>query len=190
MADPFLGEVKAVGFSFAPKGWAKCEGQHIDIEQNEPLYALLNTMYGGNGVTKFCLPDLRGRCILGAGIGTREQTVSQGTKSGHEYTTLNVNNIPKHSHYLENIRLNADKGDGNSSDPKGAILAKSKTDGDPAKVVTSYSKKTDYVKMAADSIAAKGTISSIGEGMAHNNMQPFTTINYIIAMEGIWPQRK
>ena len=98
MSDPFIGEIKAVGFNFAPRQWATCEGQHIAISQNNALFALLNTTFGGNGQTDFCLPDLRGRVAVGQGQGRGLTPRLWGQMGGQEDIRLTTDHLPTHTH--------------------------------------------------------------------------------------------
>jgi microcystin-dependent protein len=165
MSEPFLGEVKIVGFNFAPRGWATCDGQLLPINQNQSLYSLLGTAYGGDGRTTFALPDLRGRTPTHVGDGYQ-----WGQKGGAETQTLNVNEIPAHTHPA------SASGDAtNAPVPAGNILA---TPSQPL-----YVAPANLKQMHASSV------SSAGDGQAHDNMQPYTVLNFVIALRGLFPPR-
>lgn len=165
MSDPFLGEIKMTSFGFAPKGWALCNGQFLPINQNQALFALLGTNYGGNGIITFALPDLRGRAPLRC---TGNQIGEAGGAASH---TLTVAELPSHVHPLmvANNYLHA-------SDPTGRVLGSVEAGG-----ANSYH--------APDGTAAlhAASLTSFGASQAHNNMQPYLTANFIIALQGIFP---
>jgi microcystin-dependent protein len=165
MSDPFLGEIKLVSFSFAPRGWAFCNGQLLQIAQNQALFSLLGTTYGGNGTTTFALPDLRGRTPLHVGPG-----FVQGQRGGEENHTLITSEIPAHTHTVTASGLRA-----NLDDPTGAFWAAQESGGAFGTTVNGT--------MAPASIAAAGG------SQPHNTMQPFLTLNFVIALVGIFPSR-
>jgi microcystin-dependent protein len=169
MAEPFLGEIRMVGFEFAPAGWAMCNGQLLPIAQNVALFSLLGTLYGGNGVTTFALPDLRGRVPIhqGQGPGLSQRVI--GTPTGAEAITLTAGQMPSHTHTLEANPNNAD-----TKDPTGAVLAAGHDYAGPA---------SPPAAMSPDAIAAAGG------GASHDNMQPSLTVNFIIALQGIFPSQ-
>lgn len=168
MSEPFLAEIRIVGFNFAPRGWAFCDGQILPINQNQSLYSLLGTTYGGDGRTSFALPDLRGRVPIhvGSSNGTPH---TLGSKSGEETHTLADNEMPQHTH---NVQASADASD--SQDPTGNVLAKSGQ---------IYRSSNDLVDMV------NGTMEFEGGGQAHNNMQPYLAVNFCIALRGLFPSR-
>jgi microcystin-dependent protein len=169
MSEPFLAEIRIVGFDFAPRGWAFCDGQLLPINQNQSLYALLGTTYGGDGRTSFALPDLRGRVPMhrGSNDGPDHRL---GSKGGQETSTLALNQMPQHTHTVQ-----ASSDASTLQDPTGAVLAR---------CAPIYAKPTNLVDMAS------GTMASSGGGQAHGNMQPFLTLSFIIALEGIYPSRR
>ncbi|MDF2178066.1 tail fiber protein [Aliiglaciecola sp. CAU 1673] len=171
MSEPFLAEVKIVGFNFAPRGWAHCDGQILPINQNQSLYSLLGTTYGGDGRTSFALPDLRGRTPLHVGNG-----VLLGQKSGAENHTLTQAEIPSHTHGVRGTSSAA-----SSSSGSGQLLA---TTGGGRRAILPYAD----VSPANSQALGNGQIGSIGGG-AHNNMQPFLSINFVIALQGLFPSR-
>ncbi len=191
MSEPFIGEIRAVGFNYAPRDWAMCMGQLMEIQQNPSLYSLLGVTYGGDGRSTFALPDLRGRCLIGVGAGPGLTNRRQGERGGSEYTVLYTQNLPSHNHTFDSVkvRLNAYSGDGDLSDPTDAIFAHPKTEGKDSISVNSYSKSTSNVKMSENGSTIEGTISNTGENIPFYHMPPYLVINYIIALVGIYPPR-
>ncbi|MEM7302674.1 MAG: tail fiber protein [Pseudomonadota bacterium] len=172
MSEPFLAEIRMMGFGFAPRGWAMCDGQTLPINQNQSLYSLLGTTYGGDGRTNFNLPDLRGRVPIHTGNdGTGGVTWQEGQLGGEETHTLSVPEMPAHTHTLEGSSQ-----DGNSINTNGTVLAR--------EVGNPYSaSNANLVDLRT------GTISNAGGGQAHENMQPFLAVNYCIAIRGLFPSR-
>ena len=165
MSEPFLAEVRIVGFNFAPRGWAFCDGQILPINQNQSLYSLLGTTYGGDGRTSFALPELRGRTPIHVGQGHQ-----QGQKSGEENHTLSASEMPNHDHTLQGV-----SDVGNVPIPNGGFLARSATE--------PYHDASNLGAMKS------GTVANTGGGQAHNNMQPYLALNYCIALRGLFPSR-
>jgi microcystin-dependent protein len=163
MSEPFLAEVRIFGFTFAPRGWALCDGQILPINQNESLYSLLGTTYGGDGRTSFALPDLRGRTPIHEGNG-----YSLGQKAGAETVSLTQDHMPAHSH---RVRASIEAGD--RGVPIGAVLAAPSID--PV-----YADPGNLVDMSSDALGSAG-------GQAHNNMQPYLAVNFAIALQGTFP---
>lgn len=170
MSEPFLAEVRIVGFNFAPRGWAFCDGQILPINQNQSLYSILGTTYGGDGRTSFALPDLRSRAPMHVGTSVGEHHLL-GQKSGEETHTLTANEMPQHSH-----PQNASTTAGNTSTPNQTILAREASN--------PYSPLTTPLTPLAT-----GTITNTGGGQAHNNMQPYLALNFCIALRGLFPSR-
>ena len=174
MSEPFLAEVRIVGFNFAPRGWAFCDGQILPINQNQSLYSLLGTTYGGDGRTSFALPDMRGRTPIhvGASNGTQHR---EGQKSGEETHTLSANEMPQHDHGLEATNDSA-----NQPSPLGHV---------PAQVTAGvdfvYSSGSDNLNVTLNS----ASIANVGGGQAHENMQPYLALNFCIALQGLFPSR-
>lgn len=164
MSEPFLAEIRIVGFNFAPRGWAFCDGQILPISQNQSLYSLLGTTYGGDGRTSFALPDLRGRVPI-----HKNATHLLGQKSGQETHTLTNTEMPAHNH---SVQASADMA--TASDPTNNVLAQS------AQI---YRNSTNDVPMA------NGTMTNTGSGQAHENMQPYLAVNFCIALQGLFPSR-
>lgn len=161
MTEPFLGEIRRVAFGFVPKGWAPCDGRLLAIAQNQALFSLLGTSYGGNGVTSFGLPDLRGRSPLYA--------ANPGEVGGTESVTLSPNQLPPHTHIPRASSQAADQ-----KSPAGNYWADS--------TQNAYGAGSG-VPMAVTAIA------NTGGSQAHENMAPFLVVNYIIALQGVFPSR-
>jgi microcystin-dependent protein len=168
--DPFVAEIRIVSFNFAPRGWAYCNGQLLPISQNTALFSLLGTTYGGNGTSNFALPDIQGRAVLapeqGAGLSLR----SLGESAGAETVSLLQSEMPQHSH-------NAMAGitPGLLTSPTNNVFTRPPTG-------LGYAPATDPTGTAAP-------LGVAGSGQPHNNMQPYLTMNYIIAMQGVYPPR-
>lgn len=165
MGTPFLGEIKIVSFGFAPRSWALCNGQLLPINQNQALFSILGTTYGGNGQTTFGLPDLRGRAPLHRG----SQNIL-GTKAGEEAHTLTQSEMPAHQHFVQAMPTA-----GTSLNPTGNVLANRASE--------PYAAPNNLAPMLA------GTTGNVGGSQAHNNLQPFLVLNFCIALQGIFPSR-
>ena len=172
--DPFIGEIQAFGFSFAPRGWAKCDGQLLQISSNTALFSLLGTTYGGDGRTTFGLPDLRGRAPIHQGQGPGLTNRKIGQKSGAETVTLNTQQMPNHTH-VATLKGTTTTPPQLDDTPTNRVLAKG----------NSYADGNSNTDMGATSI----TNANTGGGQAHANMQPFLVINYCIALQGVFPSR-
>jgi microcystin-dependent protein len=171
MAEPFIGEIRLFGFNFAPQGWATCDGQLLNISQNQALYSLLGTTYGGNGTSNFNLPDFRGRTLLHANA-----TYGEGKAGGTETVALAATSeLPAHSHTLF-----ANAAPGTSNLPQGNILAATQSPDNT---------KSAYATAKVTANLAGGTLSPAGGSAGHNNMQPSLTVNFCIALTGLWPSR-
>ena len=166
--EPFIGQIQLFGFNFAPRGWAKCEGQLLSISQNSALFSLLGTMYGGDGRTTFGLPDLRGRYAMNAGQGPGLTSRQQGQKGGSETNTLVVPNLPSHAHNL------LAKEEGNTDDPTNNYLA-----GDG----------TNAFGTSTDVSMRNPSTGNTGNNQPVNNMPPYLVLNYCIALQGVFPSR-
>ena len=173
MADPFVAEIRIFPFNFAPKGWAWCNGQLLPISQNTALFSLLGTFYGGDGKSTFALPDLQGSAPLHAGQGPGLSQRFLGESGGSDTVTLLESEIPAHNHAL---RANPADGDLNAAQPERALARSS---GGPA-----YTAATSpVVQLGPQSLAPAG-----GD-QPHNNMQPYLTLYFNIALQGVFPQR-
>jgi microcystin-dependent protein len=165
MSEPFLSEIKIVSFNFPPKGWALCNGQFLPINQNQALFALLGTTYGGNGQTTFALPNLRGRVPIHF-----DASHNLGEAAGSTSVTISQQTMAQHLHFM-----NASSQGGNSLTPSGTLLANvaAKIYNDPGSLTT----------------LAPTTVSNVGGSQPHNNMMPYLVLNFIIALQGIFPSR-
>jgi microcystin-dependent protein len=170
MSEPFLGEIRIVGFNFPPRGWAFCDGQLLPISSNTALFSLLGTTYGGDGRTTFGLPDMRGRMPMHSGTGPGLDPVQLGQKGGQNDTTLNINQMPPHTHQVE-----CTSEDGETDEAPDSFLAKG------ANGETIYSSGSDGSRMNS------GMITPAGAGQPFSIMSPFIGVHYIIALQGIIP---
>jgi microcystin-dependent protein len=177
MADPFIGEIIMFGGNFAPRGWALCNGQLLPIASFDALFAVLGTTYGGDGRTTFGLPDLRGRMAVHAGQGPGLPNVRLGEKAGAASTTLNINNLPVHDH---DHQLRGSTAVANTSSPGGAVPAVNRL-----RRYGIYQTGAPDTDMSTEAISA----APVGGGQAFNNMPPYQAVNFIIALEGIFPPR-
>jgi microcystin-dependent protein len=164
MAEPFLSEIRLFSFNYAPKGWALCNGQLLPINQNQALFSLLGTTYGGNGQTTFALPDLRGRYAMHEGNGH-----TLGEKAGTESVTINQSQMPQHLHFMQAASKDADL-----AIPGGNLLANFNN---------GYRSASNLTTLLA------GTIGNVGGSQAHTNMSPYLVINFCIALIGIFPSQ-
>lgn len=164
--DPFLGEIKMMSFNFAPKGWAQCNGQQMPINQNQALFSLLGTTFGGNGQTTFALPNLRDRVPLHTGNG-----LSLGQAGGEDNHTLTKPEMPSHIHLVTATNLTT----GLTNAPTGTLL-----NSPPEKC---------YTPAAALTNMHPTTLANVGGSQPHANQQPYTTLNFCIALQGIFPSR-
>ena len=172
MSDPFLAEIRIYPYNFAPRGWAFCQGQLLAISQNTALFALLGTTYGGNGITTFGLPDLRGRVPVHVGQGPGLSPYDLGQVGGTETVTLSSSQLAPHPHPANCLNAN-----GNQPQPNNAVWA------------TDLGGNPQYGTTKAAGTMAPNIIGPSGGGQAHNNIQPYQTLNYVIALQGIFPQR-
>ena len=173
MSEPFVGEVRMFAGNFAPRGWAFCDGQLLAVSQNDALFSLLGTVYGGDGQTTFGLPDMRGRLALHAGQGPGLSERRLGAKGGSEHETLTVNQIPSHKH-----NLTANNAAGTSTTPTGSLSRD--TAGSNLYIQALSANKTTLNSNA---------LSNVGGSQSHSNMMPYLCVNYIIALFGIYPSR-
>jgi microcystin-dependent protein len=164
MGEPYLGEIRIVGFNFAPVGWAFCDGLLMSIGQNDALYNLIGTTYGGDGQSTFGLPNLLGRVPI-----HQDSGFVMGQLGGSEQVTLSTTQIPDHSHSLEASTSPADSGS-----PGGNLLATT--------AVEAYIPPTNLVAMTGES-------TQTGGGQPHDNMQPYLCLNFIIALAGVYPSQ-
>jgi microcystin-dependent protein len=164
MSEPFLSEIKLVSFNFPPKGWALCNGQLLPINQNQALFALLGTVYGGNGQTNFALPNLRGRVPTHQGSGH-----TLGEAAGSTAVTINIQQMPQHLHFAQ--------GSSNGGDT-------------PTAVGNLLSSALNVYRQPDNLITIEPTsVTSLGGSQPHNNMMPYLVLNFIIALQGIFPSQ-
>ncbi|MDP3913848.1 MAG: tail fiber protein [Bacteroidota bacterium] len=168
MSEPFLAEIRIVSFNFPPKGWAFCNGQILPINQNQALFSLLGTTYGGNGQTTFALPDLRGRTP----VHVDNSSIQLGQRAGEENHTLTVAEMPSHLHIPKIVNA-----DGANTPPPTPSISKSKIE------------QRFSTVSPGSTVMNPSSISNSGGGQAHNNMQPSLVLNYCIALQGIFPSR-
>ena len=173
MAEPFLAEIRIMSFDYPPKGWALCNGQLLPINQNQALFSLLGTTYGGNGQTTFALPNLQSRWPLHFGQGPGLSSYDLGQSAGVETVTLIGQEIPAHTH-----PINCTDTDGDSAKPPGNILASN------AAGAATYFSGAASGQLNATSIPPSG-----GGNQPHTNIQPYLALNFCIALEGIFPSR-
>jgi len=162
MSEPFLSEIRIMSFVFAPKGWALCNGQLLPINQNQALFSLLGTTFGGDGRVNFALPDLRGRTPIHVG-----SSHTLGERGGEQAHTLSIAELPTHTHVLQGSGTNAA-----TNSPNGAVLANS---------TGVYHAATSLISLSPTSV------TNTGGSQAHLNMEPFLTLSFCIALQGIFP---
>ena len=168
--DPFIGEIRLFAGNYAPRGWALCQGQLLPIQQYQAVFSILGTMYGGDGRQSFGLPDLRGRVPVHQGQGPGLTPRSMGERSGAETITLAAAELPPHQHTLGVTRALA-----TTTSPTGALLAEAEAD------ITQTG--------AGGAGAAGGQVAPAGQGLPHDNLPPTLVLNYIIALQGVFPAR-
>lgn len=169
MADPFVAEIRIFPFNFAPKGWAFCDGQVLPLSQNTALFSLLGTTYGGDGKSNFALPDLQGRAPMHPGQGPGLSLHDLGESGGSETVTLLESEIPAHSHTLNTSTIPAD------------ALA-------PSKFAVGTGNNA-YAPPGNIAFAAPEALAPAGGNLPHNNMQPYLTLSFCIALQGVFPPR-
>lgn len=171
MSEPFVGEIRMFAGNFAPRGWAFCDGQLLAVSQNDALFSLLGTVYGGDGRTTFGLPDMRGRIPVHAGTGPGLSPQRLGAKLGSESETLTVNQLPSHTHPLNATSAAA-------------------TDNNPSGKLTGESASVDlYFEGDPNADMASSAITEVGGSRSHTNLMPFLCVHFIIALVGIYPSR-
>jgi microcystin-dependent protein len=169
--DPFVAEIRIFPFNFAPKGWAFCDGQLLPLSQNTALFSLLGTTYGGNGKSNFALPDLQGRAPMHPGQGPGLSLHDLGETGGSDTVTLLESEIPAHPH-----TVNASQGDGNERSPAGQLLA-------TGVGISQYQAPGQLTQLAPSAI------TPAGGDQPHNNLQPYLTLYFNIALQGVFPPR-
>ena len=171
MSEPFVGEIRMFAGNFAPRGWAFCDGQLLAVSQNDALFSLLGTIYGGDGRTTFGLPDMRGRIPIHAGSGPGLSPRRLGAKAGAENVTLTVNQLPSHTHPVRAVTATA-----TDNNPQDKLIAESPS-------ISAYAEVDQSANMAT------GSITSTGGSRSHTNLMPYLCVNFIIALVGIYPSR-
>lgn len=186
--DPFIGEIVMFGGNFAPRGWALCNGQLLAISQNSALFSILGTTYGGDGRTTFALPDLRGRSAIHPGTGPGLSTIKLGQRGGAEYHTLNVLEMPNHSHSGAALKgsIMVNDEDATTDDPANASFGIAQAS---AGDVSPYNSIANSKAMAANSVAVTGNTLATGGNQSFYIRNPFEGVNFIIAMLGVYPSR-
>ena len=180
--EPFLGQIMMFAGNFAPRGWAKCEGQLLSIAENTALFSILGTTYGGDGRTTFGLPDLRSRIPVGAGQGPGLSHYQQGPGGGHEQVYLNVTNLPAYNHSASGTVKAAStppSGAGNQSAPTNNNFA---SDGS-----NNYSNQAANVSMASNNVSVE--VGNTGGNVPFSVVQPWCSVTFVIALQGVFPSR-
>lgn len=179
MTSPFVCEIRTFCFNFAPRGWAFCDGQILPIAQNTAVFSLLGTMYGGNGQSTFALPDLQGRVPINFGQGPGLNNYNLGEFGGVDTVSLLVSEMPAHNHSFSGTSASA-----NDKRPKtGSALAQTTKTG-PISPGDNY-----YAVPGALASLNSGTVAAAGASLPHNNLQPYLTLNFCIALQGVFPPR-
>jgi microcystin-dependent protein len=173
MGTPFMAEIRIMSFNFAPQGWAQCNGQFMPINQNQALFSLLGTSYGGNGQTTFALPDMRGRVGVHAG----SQFPYVGQSGGEEFHTVNTSEMPAHNHSVNASTQNANS-------PFIAVTVPA-----PSQNILAVAPGGIYGPPSNLTTLDPATISNVGGSQPHENRQPFTVLNLCIALQGVFPSR-
>ena len=179
--DPLIGTIIMFAGNFAPRGWAFCQGQLLSIQQNTALFAIVGTSYGGNGQTTFALPDLRSRSPIGAGQGPGLSNIQLGDAAGMEQVTMTIANLPQHTHQAQ---LHAETAQADQVNPEGRMLGVAQPNG--TLIYTDADSTTNNRIMNAASIVVQPT----GNSMPVPIRNPYLGINYIIALEGVFPSRE
>ena len=181
--EPFIGQICQFGGNFAPRGWALCDGQLLDIASHTALFSILGTIYGGDGRTNFKLPDLRGRVALHEGNGPGLPPVSLGQITGRNSVTLSVNNMPSHNHVAtSNLRVSCRGENASEDDPTGAFLA-------TGEEIYSETTVSATATMHADTVQGTITTGNNGGNLPFDPRQPYSVVNFIIATQGTYPSR-
>jgi microcystin-dependent protein len=181
MSQPFLGEVKIISWNYNPKGWAFANGQFLPINQNQALFSLFGTTYGGNGQTTFALPDLRGRASMH--VGGAHST--QGEAAGQEFHTVTMSEMPAHNHFLQADANTVATSNTNTATNGGSI---GRTIGSPP-TGASFPLSLYTANIANLTTLAPQVISNTGGSQPHENRQPYLVLNFIVALQGIFPSR-
>lgn len=193
MSEPFMGEIRMVGFNFAPTGWAFCQGQIMSIAQNSALFALLGTQFGGNGQTTFALPDLRSRSPVGMGQGPGLSNVAIGEVGGVENVTLTNAELPTHVHGAAgmnaSVAIPVNTTVGTTTTPANTSVLSQTVDSEVGAIIKLYAPGPGTTTLQPFNAGVTGTTSPAGSNMPLGIRNPFLGINCIIAMEGLFPSR-
>ncbi len=182
MANPHIAEITIFAGNFAPRGWAMCEGQLLPISQYTALFSLIGTIYGGDGRTTFSLPDLRGRLPVHPGNGPGLSSRRLGEKSGKENETITIQQLPSHNHLITgDVKVATSQNAATTTEGSGNVLAV----GDSKLYNTGPVNNNEVL----DGVEWDVTLQNTGGGQSHNNLQPYIAINFIIALQGIYPSR-
>ena len=206
MSDPYLGEIRMVAFNYAPAGWALCSGQTLGISQNQALFALLGTFYGGNGTTNFQLPDMQGRSPVGVGQGLGLSTIVIGEKAGTENTTLTTNNMPQHTHAATVSSGGAVTGQisipattstasgtlGGVPGPSTILGPNVASGGRPGELYSTSTDSASATTLKPFNVNLQASAPSVQNSLAGNSLpfslrNPYLGINFVIALQGIFP---
>lgn len=197
MSEPFIGEIRLLAFNFAPRGWAKCDGQLLAISKYSALYSLLGTTYGGDGRTTFALPDLRGRAAIGEGEGPGLKPHILGLEPGAETVSLSIAHLPSHNHTLPDLtgtgtgKLRAVTVAADKDSPEGNYLAQGittyHTGGARGQTVPTVDMHANAVEVTITTTG--GVTDPTGGSQPFDNMQPSLVLSYCIALEGLYPSR-
>ena len=190
MANPFIGQITLFAGNFAPRGWALCQGQLLQINQNPALFSLLGTFYGGDGRTTFGLPDLRGRVAVNQGSGPGLSIYQIGSKVGAENVTLSTAQIPAHSHGVteQPVQVLATTQDGDQTAP-GPTRRLSAAKLSTGQNMNLYSSAAPNTTLGGLQVTGAPTTQPTGGSQSHTNVQPYQTLHYIIALVGVFPSR-
>jgi microcystin-dependent protein len=172
MADPFVAEVRIFPFNFPPKGWAFCDGQILPLSQNTALFSLLGTTYGGDGKSNFALPNVQGNCVVHPGQGAGLTLRDLGEEGGSETVTLLQSEIPAHNHIVQ-----------------GNDLSTADNNAPGNTLILGIAQSNVYTNAAANNTMSLQTLAVTGGSLPHNNMMPYLTLNFCIALQGVFPPR-
>ncbi|SFD61487.1 Microcystin-dependent protein [Chitinophaga sp. CF118] len=194
--EPFVAMIMAFAGNYAPRGWAFCMGQLVSIAQNQPLFSLIGTTYGGDGQTTFALPDLRGRALIGQGQAPGRSNYDLGQTGGAESVILTLNNLPSHTHTADVSTLvvtpSASTATGTTNIPGPTLVpaALPQTGSGPtASTIKGYAVKNGSTTLAADTVTGNVTIGLTGSNTPVATQDPYLAISYVIAFEGVYPSR-
>jgi microcystin-dependent protein len=189
--EPFIAQIIMFGGNFAPRGWAFCDGTLMSIASNQALFSLLGTTYGGDGISTFALPELRSRFPVHSGNGFAPglPSLNLGDKGGESGHTLTVGELPAHNHPLQDATLRVSSNAANTSNPDGASPALAAAYDDTNFFDPTTGTSIPPTRMYPGAVDNPATTLNAGGGQPHNNMPPYTAVNFIIALQGIFPSR-